>query len=285
MKQMKKLLVCTMLLAMLGCLNVVAQSLKGDVNEDGKVDVADISTILSLMAGYEPGGDDNPSGDGHAPENAKTVDLGLPSGTLWANMNVGATSPQENGLYFAWGETKGYISETSDGRLFDWASYKWITEGQSSELWINKYQVVDNHTDGCWYHYNWDVVDYEFIGDGKATLDPEDDAAAVNWGGGWRMPTYEDFTELLNNTTNEWITVGSVTGCKFTSKTNGNSIFFPAAGFHNTSLQSLTCNYWSSSLHPLDTYFARFLHSNLRGAAMYDSNRYNGFSVRPVLKK
>ncbi|MBP5338567.1 MAG: hypothetical protein J6Z14_04585 [Prevotella sp.] len=340
MKQMKKLLVCTMLLAMLGCLNVAAQTLvfhlaggakstvslpatftvtpsgnmlviesdgtrvelsdgdvtcvtyrakSGDVNGDQTVDVADISTILSLMAGYKPGEDDNPVDTGQAPANAKGIDLGLPSGTLWANMNVGATSPQENGLYFAWGETKGYTSDTSDGRLFDYASYKWMTEGQSSYLWINKYQVADNLTDGCWYQYSWDILDYEFIGDGKATLDPEDDAAAVNWGGDWQMPTIEDFNELLENTTNEWITVGSMTGRKFTSKTNGNSIFLPAAGYRKEASlvdQGTVGYYLSATLYPSGTHGVKLLSiASGQATTINVFIRTYGRSVRPVLRK
>ena len=122
------------------CVTYRAKS--GDVNGDQMVDVADIASLLRIMAGYKPGEDDNPITPGQAPENAKAIDLGLPSGTKWANMNVGATSPQENGLYFAWGETKGYTASTSDGRSFDWASYKWMTPGHISVYYVNKYQVV-----------------------------------------------------------------------------------------------------------------------------------------------
>ena len=167
---------------------------------------------------------------GNAPAGAVAVDLGLPSGTKWANMNVGAEKPEDYGLYFAWGETVGYTGDTSDGRLFDWANYKWMTKGQSDWKYINKYQTADGTTDACWYKYNWDTGDYEFIGDSLTVLLPEDDAAHAYWGGDWRMPTNDEIKELVNNTTYEWITVGTVSGGKFTSKTNGNSIFLPAAG-------------------------------------------------------
>ena len=106
------------------------------------------------------------------------VDLGLPSGTKWANMNVGATSPQESGLYFAWGETTGYTSETTDGRQFDWANYKWMAEGQSSWKYISKYQIDDGLTEACWYEYDG----YKFAGDSLTELEVADDAAAANWG-------------------------------------------------------------------------------------------------------
>ena len=106
------------------------------------------------------------------------VDLGLPSGTKWANMNVGATSPQESGLYFAWGETTGYTSETTDGRQFDWANYKWMAEGQASWKYISKYQIDDGLTEACWYDYDGDKV----AGDSLTVLEVADDAAAANWG-------------------------------------------------------------------------------------------------------
>ena len=139
----------------------------------------------------EEGGVYNPNAD-TAPEGVKAVDLDLPSGTLWANMNVGATSPEDYGLYFAWGETTGYTG----GHSFDWASYKWMNEGQSNWRQVNKYQIDDWETEGCWYD-----SDGNFIGDGKTVLDLEDDAAHANWGGDWRMPTIDEIKELIENTT------------------------------------------------------------------------------------
>jgi hypothetical protein len=220
------------------------------------------------------------------PAGVKAVDLGLPSGTLWANMNVGATSPQENGLYFAWGETTGYTGDTSDGRSFDWASYKWMTPGQSDSKYINKYQTPDGTTDACWYQFNWDIVDYEFIGDALAELLPEDDAAHANWGGDWYMPTKEDFQELLDNTTFEWITVGAVSGARLTSKINGNVIFLPAAGLSiNGVLDDVgKCGYfWSSTLNGSNTNFAANLYFFSGNADLRSNFRYRGYTVRPVL--
>lgn len=245
--------------------------------------------------GEEPGEDpgDNPANPGNAPSGAKGVDLGLPSGTLWANMNIGATSPQEDGLYFAWGETKGYTSNTSDGRKFDWASYKWMTTDSTTWRGINKYQVADGQTAGCWYQYDWDIVDYKFVGDGKTVLDVADDAAAANWGGDWRMPTIEEIDELLSNTTNEWITVGGVSGRRFKSKKQNadgtyNSIFLPAAGGRfdaSLGLQGTYGIYWSASLNTSYTNFARYLY--FASGSAYTSNRfrYYGQSVRAVLRK
>lgn len=214
------------------------------------------------------------------------LDLGLPSGTLWANMNVGATSVQDNGLYFAWGETVGYTGDTSDGRLFDWANYKWMTEGQSDWKYINKYQSADGTTDACWYQYNWDALDYEFIGDGLTKLQLEDDAAHVYWGGDWRMPTADEIKELIDNTTYEWITVETVSGGKFTSKINGKSIFLPAAGNRwDGGLDDAGSYgyYWSSTLRAGGPYSAYDLYfGSGRAHWSYGYYRYGGHTVRPV---
>ena len=253
----------------------------GDVNEDRTVDVADIATIIDIMAGK--GGDDTPGTDtGKAPAGVVAVDLGLPSGTKWANMNVGAEKPEDYGLFFAWGETTGYTSDTSDGRLFDWASYKWMNTGLSFWTQVNKYQVADGQTSACWYDSNGN-----FIGDRKSTLELADDAARANWGGQWVMPTYDDMRELLDNTTSEWTTLNGVNGRKFTSKTNGNSIFLPAAGWRGGSsldYQAQSGDYWSSSVNPSNSGNARYLGFYSGNAGTYSNDRVYGFSVRPVLR-
>ncbi len=260
-------------------LTVSYRAAEGDVN-------GDVATIIGLIGN---GGSDT----GHAPAGVEAVDLGLPSGTKWANMNVGAEKPEDYGLFFAWGETVGYTS-VGEGNLidgwyytmtdhsFDWASYKWMNEGQSSWEQINKYQVKEGQTKGCWYD-----GDGNFIGDGKPTLDLADDAARANWGGQWVMPTYEDMRELFDNTTSKWTTVNGINGRKFTSKTNGNSIFLPAAGCRNgSSLRDQTSygRYWSSSVYPSRSYVARFLDFDSGGAYASCDGRLYGFSVRPVLR-
>lgn len=248
-----------------------------DVNGDNVVDVADISSIISIMSGYE---------QEKAPANAKAIDLGLPSGLKWANMNVGATSPQEPGHYFAWGETKGYTSSTSDGRKFDWASYKWMQAGQSDWKYINKYQIDDGQTEGCWYEYDWDNLDYNFVGDGKAILEPEDDAAHVNWGGKWRMPTWDEIEELKSYTNWEWVVVGSVSGCKLTSKINGNAIFIPAAGYRSNNLykQGEGCYVRCSTLDwCTSASYSRYFCEE--GFGWSTNGRCLGYSVRPVKKE
>ena len=241
----------------------------GDVNGDQTVDVADVATVISIMAGYKPGGDDNPVNTGEAPEGVEAVDLGLPSGTKWANMNVGAEKPEDYGLFFAWGETVGYGSDTSDGHSFDWASYKWCNgsyDTMTKYCTSSSYGTVDN----------------------KTVLDLEDDAARANWGGQWVMPTYEEMRELLDNTTSEWTTINGINGRKFTSNTNGNSIFLPAAGDRSGSslgFQSSLGYYWSSTVYPSYSRNARNLHFGSGYAYTNDYGyRYLGFSVRPVLR-
>ena len=196
------------------------------------------------------------------------VDLGLPSGTMWATCNIGADSPEDYGDYFAWGETEGY----NDGKTyFEWSTYKWC-EGSNSTM--TKYCTNSS------YGYNG-------FTDDKTELDPEDDAAYVNWGPAWRMPSEEQFSELINSsyTTTEWTTQNGVYGRKITSKENGNSIFLPAAGYRrNISLYGAGSSgeYWSRTLNSDDPSYAgslRFDSSNIYMGSYY---RYFGRSVRPV---
>ena len=209
---------------------------------------------------------------GNAPATAEAINLGLPSGTKWANMNVGAEKMEDYGLYFAWGETVGYGSDTSDGRSFKWTSYKWYSgSGTTLTKYCTKssYGTVDN----------------------KTVLDAEDDAVAVNWGGDWRMPTSDEIKELIDNTMSEWTTVNGVYGMKFTSTVTGYTnkyIFFPAAGYRGSTglySQGSYGRYWSSSV---DTDFLRgaynlyFDSSNMNCNGYY---RWNGLSVRAVLNK
>lgn len=196
------------------------------------------------------------------------VDLGLPSGTLWATCNIGATSPEDYGDYFAWGETEGY----NDGKtIFNWSTYKWC---EGSEYTMTKYCTKSS------YGYNG-------FTDDKTELDPEDDAAYVNWGPAWRMPSEEQFSELINSsyTTTEWTTQNGVYGRKITSKENGNSIFLPAAGYRTGSSLLYAGSwglYWSRTLYSGNPGSARYLSFNSSGVSMYGDNRYGGRSVRPV---
>lgn len=198
----------------------------------------------------------------------EAVDLGLPSGTKWANMNVGASKPEDYGLYFAWGETVGYSSDTGDGHRFVWGNYKWCN---GSGKTLTKYCTTS---------------DYGTV-DNKTSLDLEDDAAYVNWGDKWRMPTITEIQELLDNTTSEWTTQNGVYGRKFTSKSNGNAVFLPAAGYRYGSsvvFQASDGYYWSSSLSESGQDFAHYLSFGSGSQGTYGEDRYYGYSVRPVLR-
>ena len=198
----------------------------------------------------------------------EAVDLGLPSGTKWANMNVGAEKPEDYGLYFAWGETVGYSSDTGDGHRFVWGNYKWCN---GSGKTLTKYCTTS---------------DYGTV-DNKMVLDLDDDAAYVNWGDKWRMPTISELEELRENTTSEWTTQNGVSGRKFTSKSNGNAVFLPAAGYRygsSVSVQASDGYYWSSSLSESGRDFARYLSFDSGSQGTYSEDRYYGYSVRPVLR-
>ena len=140
------------------------------------------------------------------PDTHAYVDLGLPSGLLWATCNIGANAPEEYGDHFAWGETQPKDT-------YNWSTYQYC---MGSENTLTKYCQNSN------YGYNG-------FTDDLTTLLPEDDAATANWGEGWRIPTEEEFLELRSNTTHTWTTQNGVNGHLFTAS-NGNTLFLPAAG-------------------------------------------------------
>lgn len=158
----------------------------------------------------------------------KYVDLGL--SVKWATCNIGASSPEEYGDYFAWGEV-----EPKDYYGMD--NYKWVICEENGPRTITK--------------YNYDP--YMGNVDNKMVLDPEDDAATVNMGKAWRMPTMDEITELVQGCTWEFTNLyngKNVRGWIGTSKVNNKSIFFPLAGLKGTEGDSYraTCGfYWSSS--------------------------------------
>lgn len=193
---------------------------------------------------------------------AQAVDLGLPSGLKWASCNVGATTPEGYGDYYAWGET----APKAD---YSWATYK-HAKGACKKL--TKYCTDASYGDNGFT-------------DDKTVLEQEDDAATVNWGGAWRMPTNAEWTELRTQCTWTWTTQNGVNGYQVSSKTNGNSIFLPAAGFrHNTLLRfdGSDGNYWSSSLGEYRPDYARYLLFDSGKVIRHDIDRDFGLSVRPV---
>ena len=197
-------------------------------------------------------------------EKYKWVDLGLPSGILWAAWNVGATKPEEFGLYFAWGETQGYEGPTDD-KQFNWADYK-LCNGSNTTL--TKYNISSSNG----------------IVDNLTTLEQVDDAAYQS-DNTCRMPTKADLEELTTNTTSTWETLNGVNGRRFTSKINGNSIFVPAAGVcGNGSVSDVgsSGNLWSSSLYESYSRYAWYLSFHSGGVGVYFNYRCNGLTVRPV---
>jgi uncharacterized protein (TIGR02145 family) len=194
----------------------------------------------------------------------KAVDLGL--SVKWANMNVGASSPTDYGMYFMWGDVAGHPGANNngtatDGFNFAWANYKWTTDGGST---FTKYTSSD----------------------GKTTLEAADDAATAYWGSGWRMPTQAEFNELLNNTTKAWTYDYNDTGVAgYTFTANGQTLFLPAAGYRNNtgvSSQGLRGLYWSSTLNSDFPNYAYYLYFDSDYADVYDNFRYFGYTVRPV---
>ncbi len=188
------------------------------------------------------------------------VDLGL--SVKWATCNVGASKPEEYGDYFAWGET----TSQSNNRYY-WDSYK-LCKGSyttTTKYCTNtSYGTVDN----------------------KTTLELTDDAAHVNWGGSWRMPTKTEQDELKTKCTWVWTTQNGVKGYKVMSKTNGNSIFLPAAGSRRVApLDDVGTqgNYWSSSLCTNNSYSAYSLFFDWNHANTNDNtHRVSGLSIRAV---
>ncbi len=206
---------------------------------------------------------DEPNNDGNQ-GNHEFVDLGLPSGTLWATCNVGANAPEECGDYFAWGETEPKTT-------YYWDTYKWCN---------GDYHNLTKYCDNSEYGYNG-------FTDNLTTLLSEDDAATANWGSGWRMPTAEEWQELCQNTTHRWTTQNGVNGRLFTAS-NGNSLFLPAAGTREEDDlldDGLNGYYWSRSLITDGPNGAWDLTFWSNDAYVYVDLRCPGFSVRPVRNK
>lgn len=193
-------------------------------------------------------------GSGTGTENSyKYVDLGLPSGLKWATCNVGATSPEQAGLYFAWGETTGYTAEQVKSGVREFSSSVY-NSGSAASI--------------------------------STDLTLEQDAARANLGGNWRMPTKAEFQELLDNCDVTLISsyMGKgVAGRLYTSKANGNSVFFPAAGgcdYSSVSGVGSYGDYWSASwLSSSGAWELRFYFGS---QGLNNDYRYCGYSVRGV---
>lgn len=233
-------------------------------------------SLLIIACRKDEDGETSSNG-GKAPSAVKAVDLDLPSGTLWATMNVGANSPEEYGNYYAWGETKAYGEEDVSNsqnysfagsykkEWYDWNTLKWCndTEGYS----FSKYGIVDN----------------------KKVLELADDAAYVNWGKNWRMPTNAEIQELRDNCTWTWTFKNNVKGYKVSSKIDSSKyIFLPAAGYRDeSSLHNAGSDgyYWSSSIYENYSHLQWCL--IFFDYHIYDTEnmRCRGLCVRPVRRQ
>lgn len=191
----------------------------------------------------------------------EAIDLGL--SVKWASCNIGATVPEECGNYYAWGET-------IPKNIYEWGTYKWCSGSSTSNFTkyctSSSYGTVDN----------------------KTTLEPEDDAARANWGGKWRMPSTDEWTELYLECRWTWTdnyNSAGVAGRIVTSNINGNSIFLPAAGCHCDDVllaEGSIGHYWSSSLntgYPGSAWYVLFYSG---GVSRDSSGRFCGQSIRPV---
>jgi serine/threonine protein kinase len=188
------------------------------------------------------------------------VDLGL--SVKWATMNVGASSPEGFGSYFAWGET----TPKND---YSWDNYRFRISGDSYDnVTLNKYNTKTQSGDV----------------DNTIRLDLSDDAARANWGGTWRMPTEKEVYELRDNCTWVQTSLGGKQGHKLTSKINGNSIFLPFTGMKRGTKRYTDSNgyFWSSSLDSMTPQYATYLY--IQSGLMYPMEYYrsDGHPVRPV---
>ena len=219
-----------------------------DVNGDGEINIADIYAVIGVILNVQPIVDDH-----------DWVDLGLPSGTLWATRNVGASSPEDYGDYFAWGETE-------PKEAYTWDTYKWNSSDVSGEFYLTKYCYESQYGER----------------DGKTMLDPADDAACVYYPGG-RMPTLEQIWELRDSCTWQWTLRGDVNGLLVTGP-NGNAIFLPAGGYYSGNThyyENIYGIYWSLSLGASPAaYTMEFSQDGWDGDGL--PLRFYGFLVRAV---
>lgn len=199
------------------------------------------------------------------------VDLGLPSGIKWAKLNVGATKESDTGLFFQWGDTKGYtLDQCGNGegqKTFTWSDYKWCNGSETS---LTKYCT----------NSSYGTVD------NKTQLDLEDDGCRAYMGGYWRLPTSTDIQELIDNTNYEFVTIDGMSGGKFTNKVDPSKyIFLPACFYRNgdLSLGSESCNH-SSNLVQMSTYAYCILGASF-GAFLGQGDRYYGRPLRGVIDK
>ncbi len=227
-------LICISVAVLLCALPVHAN---GDTNEDGRISLADLTCLINWLL--------NPN----TSNNHAYVDLGLPSGTLWATQNIGADGQYDSGAYIAWGETQ-------DKDTYTWQNYQWATAdttltryGKNSALWSS------------------------------------DDAANVLWGGLWRVPTLEQWKELLSYCRWSWALVNGQYGYRISA--NGTGIFLPAAGYFRNDIHyedNISGFYWARGTSASDSLMAYGLYLDDSDYLWGYRYRYTGRNIRPVLQ-
>ena len=194
------------------------------------------------------------------------VDLGLPSGTMWATCNVGADKPEDQGLLFQFGRVDGY--------KYGDKNHKFRTNDQNFQDIRNEF--IPKTASGKTYKEN-------------EILDLADDAAHVNMGGAWRMPTYNELKELVDNTTCKDETINGVKGMLFTSNINNKRLFIPFAGYwYNDNFEAAWSNAYAWSSQVLSSYVdsAYIIYCDSIDDAYISSDyRFYAFPVRGVFRK
>lgn len=300
---MKKILL--LIIALLTMSAVEAQIIKGDMDGDGQITRMDADAIMVTYLGYMPTEllqvytadeldslylriqnrlqlidsrlkvleaqievEEEEKFTNYAPEHVEAVDLGL--SVRWASCNLGATAPEDNGSYFAWGEPW-------PKRKYELGNYQYC-DPEDVFGGFTKYTYDDGYKNGVWYDGD------TFIGDSILQLEPMDDAATQMWGTKWHIPTKEEFEELM-------------TKCKWESKDkyrkvigpNGNYIIMPIAGYNMNYLSNVGKDgyYWTSTLTTdKESYRAHYVNfAYARGPFLGSHYRQMGISVRAVCKK
>ena len=257
MKKFSSFLVVLVLLMSASFSAGAQESVRGDVDLDGVVAISDVASLVDyLLKGSWP---DDPV----TPPEYESVDLGLPSGTLWATCNVGAVNPEDCGDYFAWGEV------VPNKEYYWWETTAWVYV-ENGKIYLSKYNTKST---------NGEI-------DNKTELDPEDDAAYVNMGPEWRMPSRDQIFELFDYCTWEWTQVNGMNGQMVTGP-NGNTVFFPASGIrlaYDLDYVGEEGFYWSRTLNlpPVPSTGAAGIHLSWEFFEFGGGSRCNGLTVRAV---
>lgn len=250
-----------------------------------------IILMVTMVSCKKDSASDNNGGNGGGNGGGGTngheyVDLGLPSGTMWATCNIGANTPQDEGDLFAWGET-----ETKNEFIKD--NYKYYVSMVSETAWLQSYMGYNfshEYQRPCYSKYDDDYVNPPVA----PVLDSSDDAAIVNWGNGWRIPTDDAWRELFSNCYLTPLITGAGTfkGIVFTSIINNNTMFLPSSDYWTNDLGDMVDSvyrdgryyYYRSGWEPISWFInsntTTFINNNLLPG--HQIRRYEGVSIRPV---